>query len=143
MSKSNTFENDLLKLIFQGVAIAGLADNAAVGALTQLYMSLHTADPGEAGDQTTNEVAYTGYARVAIVRSALGWNVVGNTVTPVSSVDFGEMTAGTPGEATHGVIGTAASGAGKVLYRGALTPSIPYAVGTIPRLRNTSTIQED
>ncbi|SMO95146.1 hypothetical protein SAMN06265173_12944 [Thalassovita litoralis] len=28
MSKGNTFENDLLKLIFNGDAIANLADNA-------------------------------------------------------------------------------------------------------------------
>jgi hypothetical protein len=49
MSKSNAFENDLLKLIFNATAIANLADNAASSPLTNLYVSLHTADPGEAG----------------------------------------------------------------------------------------------
>ena len=70
MSKGNTFENDLLGLIFNGTAIANLADDAATSPLTELYVSLHTADPGEAGDQTTNECAYTSYARVAVARTS-------------------------------------------------------------------------
>ena len=37
MSKSNTFENDLLSLIFNGTAIANLADNASASPLTKLY----------------------------------------------------------------------------------------------------------
>src|SRR6266403_2144335 len=65
MSKSNTFENDCLKLVFNGTAIANIADNAASSPLTNLYLSLHTADPGEAGVQTTNECAYTAYPRQA------------------------------------------------------------------------------
>lgn len=63
MSKGNTFENDLLQLIFNAVAIANLAQNG-VSPITNIEVSLHTADPGEAGDQTTSETAYTGYARI-------------------------------------------------------------------------------
>ena len=51
MSKGNTFENDWMKLIFNATAIANIADNAASSPLTNLYVSLHTADPGETGDQ--------------------------------------------------------------------------------------------
>ena len=143
MSKSNTFETDLLQLIFNGTAIANLADNAASAPLTNLFVALHTADPGEAGTQSTSEVTYTGYARVAVARTAGGWTVSAGSVSPTNNIEFGEMTAGTPGTATHATIGTAASGTGKVLYRGALTPSIAYAVGVIPRIKNTSTITED
>lgn len=143
MSKSNTFENDLLKLIFNGTAIANLADNAASSPLTNLYLSLHTADPGEAGDQTTSEISYTGYARVAVARTSGGWTVTGASVSPVANVDFGEMTGGTGGTATYAAIGTASSGAGKILYSGALTPSIAVATGVIPRIKTTSTITED
>lgn len=143
MSKSNTFETDLLSLIFNGTPIANLADNAASSPLTNLYLALHTADPGEAGTQSTSEVSYTGYARVAVARTAGGWTVSGNSVSPVAAIEFGEMTAGTSGTATYATIGTASSGTGKVLYRGALTPSIAYAVGVVPRLRTTSTISED
>jgi hypothetical protein len=143
MSKSNTFENDLLKLIFNGTPIANIADNAASSPLTNLYLALHTADPGETGLQNTNEVAYTGYARIAVVRTTSGWTVTDNSVSPAAAIEFGEMTAGTPGTATHVTVGTASSGAGKVLYRGALTPTISYNVGVVPRLRTTSTITED
>ncbi len=140
MSKSNTFENDILKLIFQGTAIAGIADNAAASPLTSLFLALHTADPGEAGDQTTSEVAYTGYARVPVTRNSGGWTITGNVVNPTANIEFGEMTGGT---ATHATIGTSATGTGKVLYRGALTPTVAYAVGVIVRLKTTSSITED
>lgn len=143
MSKSNTFENDLLKLIFNGVAIAGLADNAAASPLTNLYVSLHTADPGEAGDQTSNEISYTGYARVAVLRTSGGWTVTANSVSPNAPIEFGEMTDGANVTATHAAIGTHATGTGKILYSGALTPTIAVALGVIPRIKTTSTITED
>jgi hypothetical protein len=72
MSFGDQFETGLLDLIFTGTGIAGIADNAASSPLTSLYLSLHTADPGEAGDQTTSEAAYTSYARVAVARSCSG-----------------------------------------------------------------------
>ncbi len=142
MSKSDVFENQLLQLIFNGTAIPNLAQNG-VSPLTQLFVALHTADPGEAGTQQTSEVNYTGYARVGVARTAGGWVVTGNSVSPAANIEFGEMTAGTPGTATHASIGTAASGAGTILYRGALTPSVAFNVGVIPRIRNTSTITEE
>lgn len=143
MSKANTFENDLVKLIFNATAIANLADNAASSPITNLYVSFHTADPGEAGDQTTNETAYTGYARVAVARTAGGWTVTGNSVSPAANVDAGECTASAGGPLTHFGVGTASSGAGKLLYSGTLSPNITMAVGVIPRLKSTTTITED
>lgn len=143
MSKGNTFENDILKLILNATAIANIADNAATAPLTDLYVSLHTADPGEAGDQTTSETAYTGYARKAVARTAAGWIVTGNSVSPAANIDFGECTA-LPGAAiTHAAIGTAATGTGKILYKGLLSSPIAMAVSVIPRIKNTSTITED
>lgn len=144
MSKSNTFENDLLKLIFNGTPIAGLADNAASSPLATFYVALHTADPGEAGDQTTNEVSYTGYARVAVSRTAGGWTVTGSSVSPVANVDFGSPSgvSGTP-VATHVTFGTALSGAGKVLYFGALSPTITIANGVPPRVTTVTAVTED
>lgn len=143
MSKGNTFENDLLRLIYNAVAIANIADNAATGPLTNLQVALHTADPGEAGDQTTSETAYTGYARVAVARTTGGWTVTGNSVSPVANVDFGECTAAPGAAITHASVGVAGSGASKILHSGALSPTITMAVGTIPRIKTTSTITED
>lgn len=143
MSFSNQFEADILGLIFNATAISGLADNASASPLTNLYVALHTADPGEGSNQGTSEVNYTGYARVAVQRSGAGWTLAGQTISPTAVIEFGEMTAGTAGTATHATVGTAASGAGKVIIRGALVPTIPFQVGTVPRIRANSTITLD
>jgi hypothetical protein len=142
MSKGNTFENDLLKLIFQGEAIANLADNAAASPLASLYFALHTADPGESGNQTTSEASYGAYARVAVARSIAGFAVTGNVVQPQANVDWPECTSGTD-EITHFSIGTAASGTGKILYKGPFDATISVSTGVTPRLKTDSTITED
>lgn len=128
MSKGNTFENEFLLHIFNNAAIAligdasGLQPSATAGSL---YVSLHTADPGEAGDQSTNEVSYGSYARVAVARSSAGWTVTGNGVENTSTILF---PTGTSGSVTqNGVawaVGTASSGAGKILYKGTFTTAI-------------------
>lgn len=142
MSKSNAFENDLLKLIFNGTAIANLADNAASSPLTNLYVSLHTADPGEAGNQSTNEVSYTSYARVAVARSGSGWTVTNNSVSPVANIDFPAATGGS-GTVTYFGVGSASSGTGTLYYSGTVTPNISVTSGVTPRLTTASTITED
>jgi len=143
MSKSDTFENDLLKLVFNGTAISNLADNAASSPLTNLYVSLHTADPGETGTEATNEISYTGYARVPVARSSSGWTVSGNSVSPVAAVTFGPMTAGAGGTATFWAVGVAVSGATKILYSGAISPSIVVGVNVTPLLSTGTNITED
>jgi hypothetical protein len=142
MSKSDVFENDWLKLVFNATAIANLADNAASSPLTNLYVSLHTADPGEAGTQATNEATYTSYVRVAVPRTSGGWTVTVSSVSPVANIDFAEATGGT-NTITHFGVGTASSGAGKLLYSGTCTPNVAVVTGVIPRVKNTSTITED
>lgn len=141
MSKGNTFEDDILKLIFNGTGIADLADNDATSPATNLSVALHTADPGEAGTQSTSETAYTGYARVNVARTTGGWAVSGGSVSPVANIDFGECTASAGGPITHFSVGTGV--ANKLLYSGTVTPNIVMAVGVIPRLKTTSTITED
>lgn len=142
MSKANTLENAILSLLFNATPFANIADNAASAPLTNLYVSLHTADPGEAGTQSTSETTYTGYARVAVARTAGGWTVGAGTVSPVANITFGECTAGTA-TITHAGIGTDASGAGRLLYKGTLTPSIAVTTGVTPLIKTTSTITED
>ena len=146
MSKSNTFETDLLGLIFNNTAIADIGDVAGLRASTAagtLWWSLHTADPGETGTAVTSETAYTGYARISAARSSAAFTITGNIVSPFANVDFGECTA-VPGTAiTHFGIVNTASGAGKLLYKGTMTPNITMATGVIPRIKTTSTITED
>lgn len=145
MSKSNTWENDLLLLVFNNTNAANIGDATGLrGSSTagSLYLSLHTADPGEAGDQSTNEIAYTGYARVAVARSGSGFTVTGNAVALAANVDFPAGTGGS-GTATHFGIGTSASGAGKLLYKGSLSPSIVCGNGVTPRINAGTIVTED
>lgn len=146
MSKSNTFENDLLALIFNNTAITDIGDAGGLRATAtagSLYWALYTANPDEAGTAITNETAYTGYARVAAARSGVGFTVTGNSVSPPANVDFGECTAVPGGAITHFGIVNTSSGAGKLLYKGTMTPNVTMAVGVIPRIKTTSTITED
>jgi hypothetical protein len=143
MSKSNAFETDFQGLVFNGTAIANIADNAATAPLTNLFVALHTADPGEAGVQNTSEAAYTGYARVPVARTSGGWTVGAGTVSPNANIDFGQCTAAPGAAITHASVGVAATGATKILYKGTLNSSITMAVGTIPRLTPATTITED
>ena len=143
MSKGNTFENDVLALIFNATTIANLAINATSSPLTVLYVSLHTADPGEAGTQLTNEVTYGSYARVAVNRNSGGWSVTNNSVSPVADITFPAVGSGTM-TATHAAVGTTDTGnAGKILYSGTLSPNIAIAVGVTPIITTSTTITED
>ena len=142
MSKGNTFENDLLQLIFNAVAIANVAQNGT-SPITNIEVSLHTGNPDEAGDQTTLETAYTGYARIPVARTSGGWTITANSVSPVANIDFGECSASPGNPITYFGVGTAHTAAGKLLYSGTVSPTITMAVGVIPRLKTTSTITED
>lgn len=99
-----------------------------------LYLSLHTADPGEDGDQTTDEAAYTNYARVAVPRTAAGWDVTNGVASLVSTASFPQAGATTPELITHIGIGTAASGAGKLLWSGALNSALAVAENVTPEI---------
>jgi hypothetical protein len=142
MSKGNIFENDFVKLIFNGTAIANIADNAALSPLTSLYLSLHTADVGETGDQTTSEANYTGYVRVAVARNSSGFSISNNAVTLVENTEFPPCTGGSS-TISHFAIGTSASGAGKILYKGAVSPTITVTNGVTPRLNSGTIVTED
>lgn len=132
MPKSTTTANNLLKLLFTAVAWANMADNAASSPYTNLYLSLHTADPGVGNAQTTNEVAYTNYARIAIVRSAVGWTVSTNTAVNAALAQFAQCGV-TGATATHVAVGTNSSGGGNVLYAGALNSSLTIAQNIQPQ----------
>jgi hypothetical protein len=132
MPKSSTTASNVLKLILQAVAWANMADNAAASPYTNVYLSLHTADPGVGNAQTTNEVAYTNYVRVAVARTSGGWDVVSNIADNTALVQFAQCGV-TGATATHVAIGTNSSGAGNVLWAGALNSSLAIAQNIQPQ----------
>lgn len=135
MSLSNASETSLLSLIFNNTSwtnvgdAAGLLASAVAGSL---FVALHTADPGEAGVQTTSEATYTGYARIPVARSPAGWTVSGNQVSNAALVQFGLCTAGSS-TVTHFSIGTSLTGAGSIIVKGALTSSLAVVPGIQPQ----------
>ena len=116
-SKTTQSANDVVNWMARNV-------NPSWASATILYASLHTGAVGLGGDQTINEVAYTGYARPALLRN----NVTGEFVTAASGqtsnsnlIQFGNATAGSfPVNASHVAIGENPSGAGTVIATGAL-----------------------
>ena len=116
MSLGNTTETDILNKLFKNTALP-------FDGITDLYLSLHTADPGEAGTQQTSEATYTSYARINVARSGAGWTVAGNEAQNAALVQFPQCTGGS-NVITHVAIGTAGSGAGQILVSGALNSSL-------------------
>ena len=137
MSSSNAFENSLLLLVFNNTDIANVGDAAGLQnsvAAGSLFVALHTADPGEGGDQTTSETVYTNYARVAVARSGAGWTVSGTAPTQAANaaaVTF--PTCGATGATlTYFSVGLITSGASVIVASGILTAQLIVSNGITP-----------
>ena len=124
MSFSNAAETAINEQVFKGTALPWNAN-------TDLWLALHTADPGEAGTATTSESAYTSYARVAVSR-ATGFTVSGATVENAALVQF-PISSGGSSLVTHVSIVTTSSGAGTIILSGALNSSQTIVTGNQPQ----------
>ena len=124
MSFSNTAETAINTYLFVGTAVSWAAN-------TDLWLALHTADPGEAGSAVTSEATYTSYARVTLTRAS-DITVSGATVQNANLEQFPVCSGGT-NTITHVSIVTTASGAGTVIVKGALNSSISVATGIQPQ----------
>jgi hypothetical protein len=133
MPKSTDTCNKILALIFNATTWNLIAENDSTSPATNLYLSLHTADPGVGNDQTTNETSYTNYARVAVARTTGGWDVPSSGATANAALAQFAQCGVTGATITHVAIGTASSGAGTVLYAGALSSSLAVANGIQPQ----------
>lgn len=134
MSMTNAAEQAFLDLLFLNIDWANIGDAAGLqnsASSGSFFISLHTADPGESGDQTTNETTYTGYARVGVVRTAAGWTRSVSTISNAARISFPQSTGGVS-VVTHFGIGTDSSGTGNLLMKGALTASLTVVSGIQP-----------
>lgn len=138
----DTYETGFAKLLYQAVALANIADNAASAPLTNIRYSLHTASPGSneaTGTQATSEAAHAPYARISVARTTAGHAVASGVVNPAANVDFAACTSGTS-TVTHFGNGTATSGAGSLIIYGAVSPNISVSAGVTPRLTTATAI---
>lgn len=127
MPKATITCNNILALIFNATTWNLIAENDSTSPATDLYLSLHTADPGVGGSQLTNETAYTNYVRLAVVRTTSGWVAPSAGATSNTALAQFAQCGASGATITHVAIGTASSGAGLVLYAGALNSSLAVA----------------
>lgn len=133
MAKSTATCNSILALIFNATAWADIAQDDGSGPLTNLYVSLHKTDPGVGGLQTTGEADYSSYGRVAVARTTVGWVVPSSGSTNNAAlISFTECDGGS-NSIGYVAIGTDASGAGRVLYAGALSSPRSISAGIQPQ----------
>jgi hypothetical protein len=134
MSLTNEAETNLLKLMFQNIAWAFIGDASGLqpsGAPGSYYISLHTADPTETGDQTSGEANYQGYARQLVVRSAGGFTVSGDTVSNAGAVTFPKCTLGS-NTASYFGIGTSINGPGHLVAVGDILTPLAISANITP-----------
>lgn len=132
MSASNILETNLLKLIFQNIALPNLGDAAGLQPSAvpgSIYISLHTASPNEGDTQTLSETTYTGYTRIAVSRGDTFWDVVGNLASNLNNIEFPVCTSGSAQIITHIGVGSALSGGGQLFFYGALPFGISVSQG--------------
>lgn len=135
MSMTNAAEQAFLDLLFTNVNWANVGDATGIRASSangSFYISLHSADPGESGDQTTNEISYTPYARVAVNRDGATWVRSTSTISNNTTITFAQCTSGTS-SITHFGIGTDSSGGGNLIMKGNLTATLSVSAGIAPQ----------
>ena len=126
MSKSNTTETDILAKVFQATELSWDGN-------TNLYVSLHTADPTDTGSQTAFEANYGSYDRVTVARDATGWDVSGDTASNDDLLQFPQASSGS-NTITHVAIGTADHPTGgQIIYSGELNSPLTVSTGIQPQ----------
>ena len=82
MGRTNSFENEIALLLFNNTAIADIGDASGLqpSAVDGLfYIALYSVMPTDSTNGT--EATYTGYARVSVARSVVGWTISGTDPT--------------------------------------------------------------
>jgi hypothetical protein len=146
MSIADVTEIAILNLVFRAVAWANYADNAATAPQTNIGIGLHTADPTDAGDATTNETTYTSYTRVNVARTTAAWTAPTgepSAISPIANIDFPPGTGGTGSVtffATSKSNAAPPTGTQPILWSGSVTPAITVGSGVTPRLTTGTTL---
>ena len=140
-AKSNDFETALLGLIFNATSIANLAQDSSGGGATNTILALHTADPTDTGNQSSNECTYTSYTRIPIERTSTGWTVSGSTANLTATASFPQATGGTE-TATHFSVSLSTVSTADILYYGTVSPNISISNGVTPQLTTATVVTE-
>lgn len=136
--RGNTYINNINKLVYNATAFANVADNAASSPLTNIYMALHTADPGAGGGQNTSEATYAGYARQAVARTTGGFTITTQQIQLAANVPFPAAGPTATDVLRFWSTGSLVSGAGIVFHSGPIGSNL--GVGTAVAATDTITL---
>jgi hypothetical protein len=127
MPYAQTTKEDIQKLLYHDITPSFMSD-------TEWYISLYTDNPGSTGDQSTNEVTYTWYARVPVIRSDAGWELLGSVINNATLIQFWKRTNAWSLIATHWAIGRTLTWAGQIIQYNALADALPIAQNITPQI---------
>jgi len=132
MPKSTTTSNNLLGLFYNATAIANIADNAAASPITTVSVALATASYSASSTMSSNETAYTNYARQTVARTTSGWAAPSAGATSnVASIEFPQC--GVTGATITSACTGKGAGASDIFHYGDLNASIAVSNQIQPR----------
>jgi hypothetical protein len=132
MAKSTNTCNNFLALLYNATAWANVADNAASSPITQIPMALATASYGVSSTMSSNETAFTNYARVNVPRSTSGWTAPASRATSnVAAIEFPQC--GVTGATITSACTGKGAGASDIYHYGDLNAPIAVSNQIQPR----------
>lgn len=132
MPKSTTTCNNILGLYYNATAIANIADNASSSPITLVYVALATASYSAASTLSSNETAYTNYARQSTARTTSGWDAPsGGATANAAAIEFPQC--GVTGATITSAATGKSTGAADIFHYGDLNASIAVSNQIQPR----------
>lgn len=132
MPKSVATCNNIIALYYNATPIANIADNAASSPITTVKMALATASYSPSSTMSSNETAYTNYARQDTSRTTGGWSVPsGGATSNVAAVEFPQC--GVTGATITSACTGKGAGASDIFHYGDLNASIAVSNQIQPR----------
>ena len=132
MPKSVVSCNNIVALYYNATPIANIADNAASSPITTVKMALATASYSPSSTMSSNETAYTNYARQDTARTTGGWSAPsGGATSNVAAVEFPQC--GVTGATITSACTGKGAGASDIFHYGDLNASIAVSNQIQPR----------
>lgn len=134
--KSDSHEQDILKAVFHNVYPAWAGGSPSMSTVSGLNVSLHTADPGDDGVGTEDEVDnafYIDYSRATLTRNTTNFDVTAGVATNLVAYVWPDdiSSAPSPLNVTHAV---AWVGASEPHYRLELQSTLVLDTGVTPTI---------
>jgi hypothetical protein len=132
MPKSTNTCNNFLALLYNATAWANIADNASSSPATNIYIALATASYSPSSTMSSNETAYTNYARQTVARTTGGWTAPsGGATSNVAAIEFPQC--GVTGATITSACAGKTTGASDIYHYGDLNSPIAVSNQIQPR----------